>query len=227
MNELYEHHRGQGTATPRTLWERINHQNGLLKQFDRLLSSSCRVVYNKSGQILRGYRTKGDAIIENALYYGTATFEEAGYLTCMLNAPCLQLAYQESRESDRHFDLHPLRKVPIPRFDPADTDHLELVELCELAEVAAKEVIDGLADNTGQIKASNLIRQMLMDEGNRGRHRRIRTPGAALTFHQGLHDVVPAPLASSIPSRPLTCHHPPNTNEDAPSGWRGVWFFRG
>ncbi len=165
LNELYVQHRGKGTATPRTLWERINHQNGLLKQLGENTSGSYHVVYNKSGQTLRGHRINGDELIENALYYGTARFEEAGYLVCMINAPCLQLAYQESRESDRHFDLHPVRKVPIPKFHRDNSDHLELVELCELAEVAASEVISGLPDNTGQIKASNLIRKHLMNEG--------------------------------------------------------------
>ena len=35
----------------------------------------------------------------------------------MLNADCLQLAYQQSRKSDRTFDLHFWRTVPIPRYD--------------------------------------------------------------------------------------------------------------
>ena len=165
LNELYETHRGQGSATPKTLWAQLNFQNKLMKQFELPLHNTYKVTYNTSGQVLRAARITSDRIIDSGCYYLSAPDAEAAYMASMLNAPCLQMAFAESRESDRHFHLHPLNKVPIPKFDPDNPDHLQLVELCELAEVAAKEVINGLTDNTGQIKASNLIRQQLMSEG--------------------------------------------------------------
>ena len=165
LNELYETHRGQGSATPKTLWAQLNFQNKLMKQLESPSYESHKVAYNTSGQILRAARILNDKIIDSSCYYLSVPESEAAYMTSILNAPCLQMAFQESRESDRHFHLHPTNKVPIPKFDRDDPAHLELIELCELAEMVAKEVIDGLADNTGQIKASNTIRQQLMIEG--------------------------------------------------------------
>ena len=164
LNEFYENHRGKGRATPRTLWDNINYQDKLLKQLTFEGDTTRKVVLNKSGQIVRAGRTSIDVLLEDTGYYCVLPDTDSAFLVTMLNAPCLQLAYQESRESDRHFDLHPVRKVPIPRFDSSDSDHLELVELCELAEVVAQQVISGLANNTGQIKASNTIRRQLMSE---------------------------------------------------------------
>ena len=98
-------------------------------------------------------------------YYLRIGIDEAAYLAVLLNAPCLQSAFQESRASDRHFHLHPLRKVPIPSFDFEDPRHRELVGLCDLAEKTAQKTIDEMPENTGQIKASNLIRRELRLEG--------------------------------------------------------------
>lgn len=165
LNELYENHRGHGGATPKTLWEQINYQDKLMKQLTFDGEHHRKVILNKSGQIVRAGRTNIDVVLEDTGYYCVLPESHASYLVTMLNAPCLQLAYQESRESDRDFHLHPFRKVPIPSFDSTLSDHVELAELCELSEVVAQEVISGLADNTGQIKASNAIRQQLMSEG--------------------------------------------------------------
>ena len=165
LNELYERHRGKGAATPKTLWERLNYQNILMKQFSRSSDRTQRVAYNTSGQELRAARFSHGIIIDSGCYYISVPEKESAYITATLNAPCLQFAFAESRESDRHFHLHPLNKVPIPLFNPEDSDHRELVELCEQSEVAATEVISGLPDNTGQIKASNSIRKTLLKEG--------------------------------------------------------------
>ena len=165
LNELFENHRGSGKSTPKTLWQHINYQDKLMKQLTFDGANIRKVILNKSGQVIRAGRTGIDVLLEDTGYYCILPEKSAAHLTALLNAPCLQLAYQESRESDRHFDLHPFRKVPIPRFDATDSDHLELVELCEQAELEAQDVIELLPDNTGQIKASNTIRQRLMDEG--------------------------------------------------------------
>lgn len=165
LNELYEHHHGEGLTTPKSLWERVNLRNSLLKQLEKNELYTAKIAYNKAGQILRAARLPRDLLVEDSIYYMYAQPDEAAYLSAVFNAPCLQIAFQDSRESDRHFDLHPVRKVPIPKFDIDITSHRELVGLCEIAESTAKEVISGLADNTGQIKASNAIRQQLMSEG--------------------------------------------------------------
>ena len=165
LNELFENHRGTGKATPQTLWQQINYQDKLMKQLTFERDRNRKVILNKSGQVMRAGRADVEVLLEDTGYYCVLPDADSAHLTALLNAPCLQLAYQESRESDRDFHLHPFNKVPIPRFDATDSDHLELVELCELAEVAAQEVIDQLPANTGQIKASKSIRRFLMDEG--------------------------------------------------------------
>ena len=165
LNELYVSNRPKGKATPHTLWESENHQNKLTKQLVAPGAGMTLVAYNSSGKHLRAARIPQNVLIDSKFYYLRLPMREGAFLASILNAPCLQLAYQYSRTSDRDFHLHPIRKIPIPKFDPDNNDHLELVELCELSEVAAQEVISGLPPNTGQIKASNTIRHQLMHEG--------------------------------------------------------------
>ncbi len=89
------------------------------------------------------------------------TTDEAAYLTALLNADCLQQAYQDSRKSDRHFLHHIWRAVPIPRYDTGNAHHRALASLCAAAEQAAAGVRDSLPSDTGQIKLCEAIRREL------------------------------------------------------------------
>ena len=96
------------------------------------------------------------------------TADEAAYLTALLNADCLQKAYQDARKSDRHFAHHIWRAVPIPRWDAEDKRHQALASLCADAEKTAADVRDSFPTDTGQIKLCEAIRKELRASGVAG-----------------------------------------------------------
>ena len=167
----YQANRGLGTSTPKTLWGNLDSLGKLRRQLDDRAGKQglTKVIYNTAGQHLRASRTALDALAESGLYHAAfGTEDEASYLTAILNADCLQLAYQGSRKSDKHFHHHIWRAVPIPRYDGGNGRHRELASLCGVAEQAAAGVRDRLPSDTGQIKLCEAIRRELRANGISG-----------------------------------------------------------
>ena len=102
------------------------------------------VLYPGSGDNMRGARTHaGGAVVDSTLYWLVARTEaEAGYLVALLNAECLRRAFSECKESGRHFNLFPWRKVPIPKFDRGKEKHNRLAVLCSIAEKIAERRVE-------------------------------------------------------------------------------------
>ena len=170
LDEIYRQYRGKGRNTPKTLTMQIDFSGKLSVQPQDRVSLKSMVLYGRSGDILRAARTyPGAGIVNDTLNWRVAdSAEEAGYLTALLNAPCLRRAFFESRESGRHFHLHPWRKIPIPRYDSKDKQHTELARLCEVAEKTALEVARKVRSETPtakQNKLSKTIRQHLASNG--------------------------------------------------------------
>ena len=164
LDSIYRDRKGIGKSTPATLWDRLTFQSGLLRQLrvEETGDELTKVAYNSSGQLLRSARMAPHLLVSDCCYYLiTATEEEAAYLTAMLNSPCLQLAFQQTRKSDRHFHQHIWNDVPVPLFDETDEDHVALAALAVEAEAIASQVAEALPARTGQIKASNTIRREL------------------------------------------------------------------
>lgn len=162
LDDLWRAHKSRGKSTPKTLVTRLDYGQSLSLQPRIGGSSNQMVLYPKSGDIMRAARiVPASGFVDDGLYWHLAgTEREAGYLTALLNAPCLELAFRESRESGRDFQLHPWRKVPIPRFDPKDDRHERLAGLCSEAESAAGRIRDRFP-NSGQVKVSKEIRAEL------------------------------------------------------------------
>lgn len=128
-----------------------------------------KVIYNLAGQSLRAARTTPYRIADNSTFHLTAsTSDEAAYLVAVLNADCLQQAYQARRKSDHHFAHHIWRAVPIPRYDAGNAQHRALAALCVDAEKAAAGVRDGLPADAGQIRLCEAIRRELRAAGIAG-----------------------------------------------------------
>ena len=163
LDDLWRAHKARGKSTPRTLAARLDYGQALLLQPRTGGPESRMVLYPKSGDIMRAARiVPASGLVDDGLYWHLAGSErEAGYLTALLNAPCLELAFRESRESGRDFQLHPWRKVPIPRFDPKDDRHKRLADVCSEAESAAGRIRDRFP-NSGQVKVSKEIRAELV-----------------------------------------------------------------
>ena len=170
LDEIYRTHRGRGRNTPKTLADRINYGRGLSTQPRHQTSGRRMVLYPKSGDIMRAARTRtGSGFADDTLYWHVArSAREAGYLAALLNAPCLRRAFLESRESGRDFQLHPWRKVPIPRYDGKNRRHVALADLCERAERVAKAASDEVKHDfpeASQVKLSKAVRKRLAADG--------------------------------------------------------------
>ena len=168
LEEEYRRHKGAGTNTPKTLFERISYHGELAAQLplQPLTTRKLIVLHPKSGDIMRAARAHpGAAVATDTLYWFRAsTVREASYLTVLLNTPCLQHAFTSARESGRDFHLHPWRKVPIPRYDNANLLHRQIAALCTRAEQIAAQTI-ATAPEGGQVSLSTRIRKALADSG--------------------------------------------------------------
>ena len=196
---IYTRHQTLGDQTPGTLFDRLNFQEKLLAQSEIGTPSadSVKVAYNKSGQTLRAARFPADVIAESSLYFTVvSSTEEAAYLTSVLNAPCLQRAFRQSKKSDRHFDQQFWHTVPIPKYNPRLVSHRALVKLCEKAEKVSANTRKLVGDNAGQEKLSTAIRRELVKCGIAGQIdravRRIISGQSERSYRQGYHPWFPS-----------------------------------
>lgn len=169
LDGIYRKSRGKGKNTPQTLAQQIDFSGKLSSQPRHRTSGSRMVLYPKSGDIMRAARTQsGSGVADDTLYWHVArSTDEAGYIVALMNAPCLQRAFLESRASGRDFQLHPWRKVPIPRYDSNNMQHIKLARLCECAEKSARDTAEKVKDkfpNAGQLKLSNAVRERLKSD---------------------------------------------------------------
>lgn len=170
LDDTFRDNAGKGGGTPVTLWDQIDYNGNFAAQLHAQPSAEgarIKVAYNSSGQILRAARFVTDLPANhNCHHYTAGCEEESGYLVSMLNAPCLQSAFQGARRSDRDFLQHIWRRVPIPRFDHENGDHLELARLCVVAEESALTLVaQVLPEDASQVMASKLIRRELKKSG--------------------------------------------------------------
>ena len=155
-------------GTPGTLIELIDHWGALSAQPLEREEAARTILQPKSGDIMRALRVRpGEGVADSSLFWmAAASEEEAGYLVALLNAVCLREAFAQSRESGRHFQLHPWRKIPIPRYNASIVAHRQLATLCTEAEVIARQVADKtLAGKPGasQEAVSRAIRAALAE----------------------------------------------------------------
>ena len=196
---IYNRHQTLGDQTPDTLFDRLNFQEKLLAQsgIGESGTDSVKVAYNKSGQTLRAARFPAHVIAESSLYFAVVgSVEEAAYLTAVLNAPCLQRAFRQSKKSDRHFDQQFWHTVPIPRYNPSLVSHRSLVKLCEKAEKVSTDTKKLVGDTVGQEKFSTAIRRELVKCGIAGQIdravRRIIQRQSERSYRQGYNPWFPA-----------------------------------
>lgn len=137
---------GKSKSSNLTLLDRLDYQKTLTSQLP-LVPGAYRVLYNKSGMYLAAAIVSGDAVVNNSLYWGSASsLEEARYLEAILNSALLtaRLRPLQSRgeHNPRHYDMY-VWQMPIPAFDPDDTRHVRLAHLAADAEkIAAAVVLD-------------------------------------------------------------------------------------
>ncbi len=157
--------KGKGTMT---LMERVDYQGTLRNQFP---ASPVRLVYTKSGnRIASAVVADQSAVIDHSLYWAAVTGQdEARYLESVLNAMVTQRLVEPLQSRGqlgaRHFDMYPWY-LPIPRFDPQDSDHVAISKLGHRAEQVAADVT--LDEGIGFQAARKLVRGALSRDGVAG-----------------------------------------------------------
>ena len=162
LEEIYRRHRGKGRNTPKTLTQQIDFANKLSSQPLLRISDRCMVLHVKFRRYhARRSNLSWEAVSwDHTLYWHVASSSatRAAYLTALLNAPCLRRAFFESRESGRHFQLHPGARFPSRDMTARTERHAELARLCGVAEKAALEIARRLSaprtPSAGQNKLS-------------------------------------------------------------------------
>jgi hypothetical protein len=117
------------------LRQRLDYQSGLTKQFP---IPELRVVYNRAGMHLVAAKISDRrALIANGLYWAPVRSpEEADYLCSILNAPItteLARPYMSYGKDERDIHKH-FWELPIPSFDPTNSNHARLSSLGAEAE---------------------------------------------------------------------------------------------
>jgi hypothetical protein len=135
-----------------TVIDYLNTQGKLSAQRPR----ASRVVWGKGGTYVRaaviqndvdevhGLPVHGFVIDLNQYVVVCASDDEAHYLCAMLNSDAVREGIEavQTRGQFGARDIHrrPLEVVPIPRFDPANEDHLELARLSREAHDNANQI---------------------------------------------------------------------------------------
>ncbi|MGW3755141.1 N-6 DNA methylase [Streptomyces sp. NPDC005134] len=156
------------------LAQRLDFRKGLSQQFP---APEHRVVYSASGMYLAAARVSDPmAVVEHVLYWGAASsVEEARFIVAILNSDTLTARVRplqaRGEHNPRHFDKY-VWQVPIPLYDPDDSDHQILAGLA-----AEAETLVGTLDLSGG-KSFEVLR------------RRVREALAASDVGRGIEAVV-------------------------------------
>lgn len=147
-----------------TLRERVDYMRGLSRQVP---APATRLAYTKSGsRLAAAVITDPTAVIDHKLYWAPmSSVNEARYLEAVLNAELTQRLVEPYQSRGlmgaRDFDMYVWR-LSIPRFDPTEKLHLELVRLGEEAEGVAAGVN---VDDVGFQAARGRVRAALNESG--------------------------------------------------------------
>ncbi len=132
-----------------TLLGQLDYRHKLSHQFP---PPAHRVVYSKGGMYLAAARVSDPAaVIDHKLYWAAAsTIGEAQYLTAILNSDVLTQLVRplqaRGEHNPRDFDKY-IFQLPIPLYDPGNSEHRQLAELAKRAEeaTAALELPPGVS----------------------------------------------------------------------------------
>lgn len=132
--------------SPKALLQQLDYHQKLSSQLEWQQASQAdlktRVVYTSSSRPTAAIISDPAAVIENSLYWVSCdTEQEALYLLAIINSDALRKRVEplmpKGQFGARHLHKH-LWKLPIPAFDPANADHIEVSEAGAAAEKAAE-----------------------------------------------------------------------------------------
>lgn len=161
---LYRQYCGTGKSTPKTLEACIDYNSKLTSQFKA--RGTDQVVYNSSGNRLCAAilttksKNRVDVIEHSAYRIPCSSKSEAHFLVAVINSDAIHAALAWSKESSRHFDTKFWKKIPIPRYDPANEHHVELKRYGYEAEKKVLNMHDG---SRGWSARNHILTEMRKD----------------------------------------------------------------
>jgi len=133
------------TSSRMSVWDNLNHNNKLLKQFENKNKEKDKklVVYNASGKKIRSAVIDNlNYVIDYTSYYGLFNDNEAFYLTGILNSNYLNKLLKETGIlSERHISKKPF-DLPFPNFDPNNELCAKISELSRKLHQIAQQNIE-------------------------------------------------------------------------------------
>ena len=149
MSVLWDANKGKNDK--KSLYQRLNFHNILTRQLEWLCNPGdrpVRIAYTARGNPTATLITDSKSVLDKSLYQVTCTSTDEGYfLLAIINSNALASAVEPLRPKGlygpRDLDKH-LWKLPIPEYDPNDTDHINLSRLGRRATVEAQTIITNL-----------------------------------------------------------------------------------
>jgi len=163
------------------IYQRIDYSRGLTSQSSK---SKYRVLYNKDGTYLVGcvlenesgslkldsssIKISGVCADDTILHFDVSDLDEAMFVVAMLNAPIVDSLIKPMQSRGQWGERHIQKKVlelPLPKFDPNNKKHMELVALTKQAHAKAQKTIRNLEDKYASIgKIRSIIKAELSEE---------------------------------------------------------------
>ena len=161
----------KGKSDTKSLLKNLNWLNKLTSQLDYLRDPGdrpVRIAYTTSGRPNAAIITDAKGILDTKLYQVSCRdLEEAYYLLAIINSITLEKAVApfqaKGQLGERDLHKHPW-KLPIPAFDPAESNHAALAALGKTAAAEAAAVIEGLAAMENRPLTSAKARAQLRNE---------------------------------------------------------------
>ena len=164
MMSLWDTNKGKNDK--KSLYQRLNYHNIFTSQLAWIRNTGdrpVRIVYAGHGAPTATLVTDDKAIVDYTLFQVTCTnLDEAYYLLAIINSETLASVVNQfmpkglfgSRDLHKH-----LWKLPIPEYNPNDTDHIDLSRLGRRATVEAQVAIHGLGLPAPSVtKARSILR---------------------------------------------------------------------
>ena len=165
MMSLWDANKGKNDK--KSLYQRLNFVGGLTSQLAWMRNptdSPVRIAYTARGEPTAALIGDDQAVLDKSLYQVICTcLDEAYYLLAIINSGALATATKPFCTTNwakkiRDLDKH-LWKLPIPTYDPNNTDHINLSRLARRATVEAQTIITNLDNPPPTVtKARSILR---------------------------------------------------------------------
>ncbi len=165
MSALWDANKGKNNK--KSLYQNLNYLSKLTSQLEWLRDPGdrpVRIAYTANGAPTAAMISNDKAIIDTKLYQVSCRdLNEAYFVLAIINSNTLAKAakpFCPTNWAKEIRDLHKhLWKLPIPAYDPNDSDHVDLSRLGKRAATEAEKMITGLVDpNMSVTKARSILR---------------------------------------------------------------------